>query len=225
MIRRLSVCLIFLICGVVGFSQTVDVKVATSKKEIEAILRKARSETRANKAYFAEDAKCRNLVKTREWVKAELSCRRAISLVEKLPMQHVLERSSSRLALAVTLLWRKKLEEAISLIHKSIQIGKSIIDDSDAEMGERYFLLGQAHHLRNNIDEAVSFYLKAENTYRTAFKKMGDSDIRGFYPKPIVNILEAHLVLLQNSGRTDAASIVEKRLVKTRVEFAEFLNT
>jgi tetratricopeptide (TPR) repeat protein len=213
----------FSCCVLTVQTQTVDVRVVTSKKEAAAILKKAQEETRANRAYFTEDEKCRNLIKSREWVKAELSCRTAITLVEKLPKQHVLERSSARLALAVALLWQRKIGEAIPLINASIDIGKSVIDDSDAEMGERYFLLGQAYHLLGTVDDAAKYYTRAESTYRTAFKEMGDSDIRGFYPKPIVNILEAHLALLQNAGRTEAAATIEKRLAATRIEFAEFL--
>ena len=97
------------------------------------------------------------------------------------------------------------------------------MDDSNAEMGERYFLLGQAIRQLGKINEAKQYYDKAENTYRTAFNEMGDSDIREFCPKPIVNILEAHLVLLNDAGLKEEAAKIEKRLAETKIEFAKFL--
>ena len=121
------------------------------------------------------------------------------------------------------MLCQQKSAEAIALLNTSLELGKPIIDDTDAETGERYFLLGQAYHQLANIDEAKRFYLKAENTYRTAFKEMGDSDIRAFYPRPIINILKSHLLLLRNAGLTDDAARIEKRLAETKIQFAEFL--
>ena len=56
-----------------------------------------------------------------------------------------------------------------------------------------------------------------------SIQNMGDSEIRGYYPRPIINILTAHLLLLKNAGLADEAASVEKRLAETKVEFAEFL--
>jgi hypothetical protein len=52
---------------------------------------------------------------------------------------------------------------------------------------------------------------------------MGDSDIRELYPKPIVSILQAHLVLLNDAGLKEEAAKIEKRLAETKIEFAKFL--
>jgi tetratricopeptide (TPR) repeat protein len=213
--------LIFFLSLQIAFSQRVEVP--TSKKAINELLRKDREETKANKLYFAEDEKCRKLISAGSFVQAETSCRLAVSLAEKLPKDRYLERSSAHVALAVALLWQGKALEAIPLLNRSLEIAKPIIDDTDAETGERYFWLGQANHQLGKINEAKEYYTKAEHTYRTAFKEMGDSDIREFYPKPIVNILKAHLILLKNAGLKEEAAKVEKRLIETKVEFAKFL--
>lgn len=213
--------LIFFLSSQAAFSQRVEAP--TGKREINELLRKARQETKANKLYFAEDEKCRKLISAGNFVQAEASCRLSISLAEKLPVDRYLERSSAHLALAVVLLSQAKAAEAIPLLNQSLEIAKPIIDDTDAETGERYFLLGQANHQLGKINEAKEYYTKAENTYRTAFKEMGDSDIREFYPESIVNILEAHLILIRNVGLKEEAEKVEKRLAETKVEFAKFL--
>ena len=221
--RKYLLYIILLVALQTVYSQTVDVTVTTNPKKIDAILKKNQEETKANKLYYSEEERCRNLINARTFGEAELSCNLAISLVDKLPADQGLAKSSSRVALAVVMLWQKKPNEAISLLNTSFELAKSIIDDTDAETGERYFLMGQAYHLLANVDEAKKYYNKAENTYRTAFKEMGDSDIREFYPKPIINILTAHLLLLKNAGLNDDAARVEKRLATTKIEFAEFL--
>lgn len=215
--------LIFFLSLQSAFSQRVEVRVLTDKKEIDELLKKEGEETRINKLYFGEAEKCGKLTRARSFAEAETSCRLAISYSEKLPKDRYLERSSALESLAYVLLWQRKSDEAILLLNKSLEVGKPVIDDNDAETGERYFLIGQAYHQLGKVSEAKEFYTKAENVYRTAFKEMGDSDIREFYPKSIVNILEAHLILLKNAELSEEAIKVEKRLAETKIEFAKFL--
>lgn len=207
----------------VAHSQTVDVTATTNKKQVEAILKKEREATRINQAYFAEDERCRNLIKASEWLKAEASCRVAITLVEKLPKEHILERSSSRLALAIALLYQRKAEEAIGLLNESLEIGKPVLDDTDAETGERYLFLGHAHRLAGDVEASVKYYTKAEMIYRTAFKEIGDDELRRPYVKSIIRILQAHIALLKSDGNDSAAALMEKRLTDAESEFNEYL--
>ncbi|HLM02066.1 MAG TPA: tetratricopeptide repeat protein [Pyrinomonadaceae bacterium] len=203
------------------FSQRVEVP--TSKKEAEKLLKQDRIDSQRSKQYFDADEKCRNLIRARKFIEAESVCRNAVSLAEKLPKDRYLEKSVAYELLAVVLIRQARAGEAIPLLNQSLEAAKPVIDDTDAETGERYFWLGQANHQLGKINEAREYYTKAENSYRTAFKEMGDSDIREFYPQPIVNILEAHLILLKDAGLKEEAAKIEKRLVETKVEFAKFL--
>src|SRR5688500_177740 len=103
--RPLILIFLFLLSVSASYSQKVTVKATTNKKEVESILRKEREEGRVNRAFFDEHDRCRAFLKAREWVRAESSCKVAISWVEKLPKEHVLERSSVRETLAIALLW------------------------------------------------------------------------------------------------------------------------
>ena len=170
MIRISLLVLLFLFGVEIGLPQTVDVKATTDPKKINTLLRKIDDETKANKAYYAEEKKCRTFISQGDFAEAERSCRQAILLVEKLPTDQALAKSSSRVALAVVMLCQQKSAEAIALLNTSLELGKPIIDDTDAETGERNFFFFYAYHQLANIDEAKRFYLKAENTYRTAFK-------------------------------------------------------
>ena len=206
-----------------SYSQEVTVRATTNKNEVEAILKKEREEARVNRAFFAEHDKCRGLLRAQEWAKAELSCRSAISLVDKLPREHVLERSSVRESLALALLWQRRPEEAILLLNRSLEISKSILDGSDAEKCDVYLLLGHAHRLLNDIQIARSYYERAEGTYRSAFVKIGDDEVRFPYGQRIKNIVEAHYDLVKSAGLVKEAEKLQGRLAQVEKEFAKYL--
>ncbi len=207
----------------VAYSQKVTVKATTDKKEIAAILAKEREETRINQAYFAEHDRCRDFLRVQEWAKAESSCRAAITLVEKLPKEHLLERSSVRESLAIALLWQRRPEEAIGLLERSLEISKSILHDSDAEKGDVYLLLGHAYRSLNDIDHARSYYERAEKTYRLAFVQIGNDEIRFPYGARIKNIVEAHYNLVKSAGLVDDAEKLRIRLAQVEKEFPQYL--
>jgi tetratricopeptide (TPR) repeat protein len=205
------------------YSQQVTVTATTNKKAIDAILKNEQAKTGANKAYFDEDRKCRGLIRSGEWAKAEVSCQSAILLAEKLPSEHILERSSARESLGVVYLWQRRPVEAISLFNKSLEISKPILDDSDAEKGDLYFLMGHAYRLLNDIHSASSYYEKAESTYRAAFVKIGDDEIRFPYGRTIKNIVEAHYDLMKSAGLIEDAERLRVRLEQVEKDFAKYL--
>ncbi|MCY7375745.1 MAG: hypothetical protein LH472_07205 [Pyrinomonadaceae bacterium] len=168
------------------------------------------------------------MMKQKNYSKAEVSCRLAVSLAEKLPSSRSMEKYSAYKWLGYSLVWQKKSAEAIPVLEKSLTIAKDHLDETNAETGEVYFIIGQANHLLGNIEVAGDFYIKAEKVYRTAFVEIGDTDVDGSelrspYPRSIKNILEAHLLLLKNAKLNDQASVIEKRLEKAKKEFAKYL--
>ncbi len=205
-------------------AQSVEVSATTDPKKVKEILARERQGSEENAAYFAEDERCRGFLRASEWTKAEASCRKAILLVEKLPKEHTLSKSSARKYLAVALLWQQNLKEAIGLLEKSLEIGRSVIDDSDAETGDIYFLMGQAYHLSKDVSAARSYYEKAEKTYRTAFSKIGDDEIRFPYGRRIWNIVEAHYSLVKSAGLGHEAEKLKDRLAQVKKEFAKYLS-
>lgn len=204
-------------------AQSVEVSVATDPKKVKEILAKERQKSEENSAFFAEDERCRGFLRASEWTKAEASCRKAILLVEKLPKEHTLSKSSARKYLAVALLWQQNFGEAIELLEKSLEIGRPVIDDSDAETGDIYFLMGQAYHLSKNVSAARSYYEKAEKTYRTAFAEIGDDYFRFPYARKIKNIVEAHHHVLKSAGLADEAEKMRIHLAEMEREFARYL--
>lgn len=204
-------------------AQTVEVTATTNQKAVDAILKKVREEAAANRAFYDERGKCRAMMRARAWTDAEKSCRTAVVLVEKLPKEQVLERSSARTSLAVLLLLNQRPKEAIALLEEALAISQGVTDDSDAETGEIYFLLGRAHHISGDVERSRSYYERAERTYRTAFIEIGDSELRYTYGQVIKDIVEAHLDLLRSAGLRAEAEKLDQRLVQVEKDFSDYL--
>lgn len=209
------------------FAQNNFGQVVTDQKEAERVYKESVQESKISKQYFTEIDVCRNLLREENYIQAETSCRLAISIAEKFPKSRYMEKHSAYKTLGVTLLWQRKAREAISYFDKSLEVAKPDLDDSTAETGEVYFLIGQANHFLNKLDVARSYYTKAENVYHSAFKIMRELDSEEFllqpYVKAIRSILEAHLILLDNAEMENESAKVEKRLVNFKKEFAKFL--
>ena len=222
--RKLTLIFVIFLVVTSSYSQEVTVRATTNKKEVARILREGREKSRINQAFFVEHDRCREFLRAREWAKAESSCRLAVLRVEKLPKEHVLERSSARASLAIALLWQRRSEEAIVFLNKSLAIRKTVSSDSDAEIGDLYFLLGQAHNVLNDIPNARAYYEKAESSYRAAFIEIGDDYFRSSYVRRLRDAVEAHYNMAKSAGLAGDAEKLQSRMAKVEKDFAKYLN-
>lgn len=196
-------------------------QIVTDQKEAERIYRESILETKNNKAYFAEYEKCRRLLNEKSYAQAEVSCRHSVTLAEKLPESRYLERHSAYKTLGLALIRQRKTQEAISFLEKSLEVSKPNLDDTNSETGEVYFLLGQANHLIENVELASGFYTKAENTFRSAFQEI--DELRIPYARAIKNILETHIILMEDAKLREEGEKIKKRLTDFGLEFAKYL--
>jgi tetratricopeptide (TPR) repeat protein len=216
--------IVIILLGVTAaYSQEVTVSATTNKREVARILREGREAGQINRAFFDEHDRCRILLRAKEWGKAESSCRVAITKAERLPKEHVLERSSVRASLALALLWQKKYEEAILLLNKSVELRNTRSGNSDADTADLYYLLAQAHFLANELETARVNFDRAETVYRAAFVEMDDESLRASYSRRLRNALNTHYEALQNSGLVSEAEKVRLRLVQVEKDFATYL--
>lgn len=207
------------------FSQDVTVTATVNPKEVKAILAKEQEATRINRAYFDEEDKCRSFLKERDLQKAETSCREAVSLVEKLPSEHVLERSSARTNLGIALILLRKASEAIPLFKKSLEIRIPRAGESDADTADIYAWLATAYGISGEVQLARSNFEKAESSYRSAFIDIGDDcdGMRFSYPRRMKTALEAHYNVVVLAGLTDEAKRLRTKLAGVEKEFASYL--
>jgi tetratricopeptide (TPR) repeat protein len=198
-------------------AQTPTEKVFTEKD-------KERNEMKTGKEYFAKKDECFELLNNENYKMAEISCKSSISIAEKLPKTRYLEKRSAYNYFGIALLKQNKAEEAIGYLNKALEVSKPNLDDTDSETGEVYYILGQANLLLRKFDLAREFYIKAENAYRAAFKKINADELRQFYPKAIKAILESHLILEESEGSRDEAIKIQKKLDNLKTEFPKFLD-
>jgi tetratricopeptide (TPR) repeat protein len=200
------------------------------QKEAERIARESAQEMKISKQYFATHDKCRNLMRQQNYTQAEVSCRLSVSLAEKLPKSRSMEKHSAYKWLGYSLLWQQKSEEAIPILDKSLEVASDRLSETDAETGEVYFLLGQANHFLGKVQTASDFYTRAERVYRAAFVEIGSANVEGDeirspYPRAIKNILEAHLLLVENANLKEEATKIKQRLSELKKEFSKYLDS
>ncbi|MFN6964919.1 MAG: tetratricopeptide repeat protein [Pyrinomonadaceae bacterium] len=208
------------------FPQQVTVTATTNQKEVERRLKTERETGRINRAFFAEDDRCRAFLKAKEWIKAESSCKLAISLAEKLPVNRLLERSGARVSLGIALLLQQRQKEAIPLFNRAVEIRETYSSEPDADTADILSFLGHAYRLSNDIQSARAYYEKAERTYRAAFVSIGveSDEIRFSYPGRLRDTLRAHYDMLRSVGLVAEAEVVRVRLVEVEKEFAKYLS-
>ena len=194
------------------------------QKEAERIYRQSLRDDAYSKRYFDADEKCRGLIRDQRFQAAEAACRLAISYSDKLAKERYLERSSGRIGLGVVLVRLRREREAIVQFQSAYTLTRPILNDTNSETGEIYFLLGQAYHLLDDRTNAELYYEKAEKTYRAAFIDIGDEDMRRVYARAIYNIVGSHTNLFENAEMTQDAERMQRRFEKVRQEYSKYLD-
>jgi TonB family protein len=180
-----------------------------------------KNEEETARRYFDESDRCRKFIKERKWIEAGKSCQSAVFIAEKLPSNREMEKHSAYLAMAYVNWWQENYTESIQYSNKALEVAKNKLDDTDSETGEVYFLLGASHQGLKDFDKAKEFYNKAENSYRAAYIKIDDDEIRARYPKMIQNILNAHLRATMQSGSKDEIEAIQKRISELKNQYAQ----
>lgn len=195
------------------------------QKEAERIYRLSLEQGKNNRLFFNEMNRCQKLNREQEYDHAIASCKRAIVLSEKLPANQILERQSGYIQVGIAYLRKEQPKNALEFFEKGLLIGRSVLDETDVETGEIYFLIGQAHHIDKNTERASEFYDRAERSVRLAFDEIGDDgeEMRRRYPKIIRHILEAHLILLEESEEVEKAEAIKKRINEFETAFRKYL--
>ncbi|HMO79808.1 MAG TPA: tetratricopeptide repeat protein [Pyrinomonadaceae bacterium] len=196
------------------------------QKEAERIYRLSLEQSKYNRLYFDEADRCRKLNSEQKYDEAIVVCKRSIVYAEKLPASRVLERQAGYIQIGIAYLRKRKPNEALEYFEKGFVVGESLLDETDVETGEIYFLIGQAHHIDKNIERASEFYDKAETSVRAAFDEMGEDgdEFRARYPKIVWYILEAHLMLFEEIEEHERAEAIRKRTREFEIAFRKYLD-
>src|SRR5215510_507076 len=192
-----------------SFSTTIDIQfsVGIPQDEYEKELETARQ-------FFEKDDKCRGLLREQKWQDAELTCKAAVAIADRLPDHRALEKMGAYEQVGHAMFAQRRFQEALDHYSRAFTIGQTTLSDTDPETGYGYRNLGVTNHVLGNLDKAREFYAKAERTLQHAYDHIDLEDARPGYLKTLRYVLQNHLLAAQESGAEKEAEEIKKRLAK-----------
>jgi len=169
------------------------------------------SEQKNNEDYFKREDECRNLLKAHQYSEAENPCTSSVELAEKLPQERQMERVTANDLAGQALLYERKFDEALSFFQSEVVIGETSLNPTDAELGYAYHHIALGYHATGDTQKAQLYYERAESTLRAAREHMDSDFFKNEYAKALQAVLRDYIVLLQQTGQTDAAVKAQQR--------------
>ena len=166
--------------------------------------------------FFAQEEKCRGLLREKRWKEAEPACRAAVQLSEGFADQRELEKMSAHAAVGHALMGQERFKEAAESYVRAVEASRPRLHDKNAEVGDMYFNVAVAYHMLRDFGAARGWYRKAETTYRAAISGISEEEAAGSEPiaemksgyrKALKRFLEYHLRAAEEAG--DEADIKE----------------
>lgn len=172
--------------------------------------------------FFAQDAKCRGLLREKRWAEAEAACRESVRLAEGFADQRELEKMGAFAAVGHSLMGQGRYREAAESYTRAVEASRPRLDDTHAEVGDMYFNVALARHMLRDLGAAREWYRRAEKTYRSAVygitdEEAGVPEIAGMkqgYLKTLKLIFEYHLRAAEEAGDRAEADEIKKQLAE-----------
>jgi tetratricopeptide (TPR) repeat protein len=169
--------------------------------------------------FFAQEAKCRGLLRDRSWKEAEAACEESVRLADRFADHRELEKMGAYASVGHALMGQQRYRDAIRFYSRAIEVSRPRLDDTNAETGDMFVNMAVAHHLLRELDAAREWYRKAEKTYRTAHAGIREEEVteqgaemkRG-YLKALRRVFELHLRAAQDAGAAAEVKEIEKQL-------------
>lgn len=169
--------------------------------------------------FFAQEKKCRDLLRGEMWREAEAACKAAVGLADRFADYRELEKMGAYESVGRALNGQGRYQEAIGYYTRALEVGRPRVDDTDAEAGSLYGSIAMAYHAMRNLDQAREFYRKAERTFQHAYDSINVEEVteegvrmRQGYLSALKKILGYHLLAAQEAGAGAEVEEVKKRL-------------
>lgn len=171
---------------------------------------RTKSEEDALQKYYPVDATCEQLLRAREYPEAEKKCSEAMALADQLPKERILERGASNAYLANTLLIEGKLDEAIPLYQKSLEIYRGIAhSEQDADFATAHVNLARAYFLAKQFDKADPLYARAIEIFEAAIAAL--PTMKDNYTVRMKRAIVDYATLKEAEGDTAAAKNLNQK--------------
>jgi TonB family protein len=133
------------------------------------------SEEKALQDYYPADQACEDLVRAKQYSDAEKKCAEALALSDQLPADRILERSESRTMLAHSLLGERRLNDAIPLYEKALDIRRGSEDsDKDADFATDHVNLARAYLMTGQLEKTDPLYARSIQIFEAAIAELPD---------------------------------------------------
>jgi TonB family protein len=162
-----------------------------------------KKDNEAHDRYIAVEKKCRGLVIAHQYAEAEGSCGEAVKLSDKLSENFTLERARSRTLLANAKFLERKFQETVPLYEEALNIDKTRLKASDADLAIDYANLGRAYGAAGDRASADRLFATSVTTYEAAIQ---DAPLmKRNYAERLKRTLLEYAQLKATEGQADAA--------------------
>jgi tetratricopeptide (TPR) repeat protein len=195
----------------------VDGQPMTVKAEIEVPFSLGISEAdykkeqEASHDYFKQEDRCRALIKAQHFTEAEAACKTAVDLAERLPASRQMERLSAYRNTGIALFYQRKFSDALGLYQHELSIAQATLKPDEAELGYAYHDVALGLHGTGDLQQARSYYERAETTLEQAREHIDSAFLKNQYSGSIKSVLLGYAVLLRQSGASSGADAAEQK--------------
>lgn len=172
-----------------------------------------------NRRFFAEEDRCRALVKEQKWQEAETVCKAAVSLADRLPRESMLEKMGAYEMFGHVRMGQNRYREALDYYTRALDFVRPVIKETDAELARLYGNIAIVHHSLRDLDKAREMYRKSERSFQLAYESIGEGDagdesdfLQQQYLKSLKKILGFHLIAAEQAGVASEVEEVRKLL-------------
>jgi len=169
--------------------------------------------------FFAEEKKCRELIRQQKWQQAGSICEANARLSEQFSSDRELEKMGAYQKLGYALMGQKRYQEALTSYLRAADVVRLKLTDKDSEMARLYGDIAIAHHAMGDLAKAREMYRKAETAYQNAYANIGEdgldefvTNLRQSYMNSLKKLIEYHLIAAEQAGATNEIEEIKKLL-------------
>lgn len=170
----------------------------------------SKSEENALKEYYPTFDDCYKLIHIGNNSEAEKKCSEAVSFADQLPADRLIERSMSRTFLAHSLIGEHRVDDAIPLYAKALEIYSNVENsDRDADFAGETANLARAYFLAGELGKSDDLYNRSLAIYESAITAL--PSMKDNYSGRLKNTLLEYARLKRAKGDADGQKALEQR--------------
>ena len=148
---------------------------------------------------------------------AEKKCSEAVALSDELPTNRLIERSSSRTFLAHALIGERKIDEAIPLYQKALEISKGVEhSETDADFASEHANLARAYFMAGQLDKADVLYEQSVTIFEAAIVAL--PSMKDNYTARLRSALLEYAKVKDARGEADSAKALEQKAAGLQIQ-------